>query len=278
MENQDILVKDHFKTNEQFQLKWYSPLACFITSPMPNPAEIHAYYESENYSSHKQASTSVKDVVYNLVRNYMLTRKIQWIKNETHARASVLDIGCGVGEFVKKANASGFQCSGVEPNSKARNIALQKNIQVVESLKEVSTSKFDVITLWHVLEHLHNPLDFLKDLQRHLNSQAKVFLALPNYNSFDAEYYKEFWAAYDVPRHLYHFSRASVEKLAFQTNFSIVSTYPLPFDSYYVSMLSEKYKTGKIRWKWLWNGYKSNQVAKRNGEWSSLVYVLQSNS
>ena len=268
-------VKDHFKTQEVFQLKWNEKWNCYETFPKPDLKEVGKYYESENYISHQKKSKSLKNRVYNWVRNYMLKTKIDWIKTEVNSGKKLLDVGCGVGAFVEKANEKGFDAVGIEPNEKARNLAKENHLEVYSKLDELKEKKFDVITLWHVLEHLHQPSKFLKEVNNSLTENGKLFIAVPNFKSYDAKHYKEFWAAFDVPRHLYHFSKESISILADQNHFEVIKTYPLKFDSYYVSMLSEKYKTGSSGLKWIWQGLISNYKAKKNGEWSSLVFVLQ---
>jgi len=273
----ELDIIDYFKTKETFQLQWNEELACFETFPKPSTVEIGRYYESEEYISHQKEAKSLKDIAYNWVRDYMLKTKINWIEKEIKAGGRILDIGCGVGEFLKKAKQHQFKVTGVEPNTKAKEIAIENKLDVFSEVHEIGETKFNLISLWHVLEHLHDPNEFLGQLKKHLESDGKIFIAVPNFRSYDARYYKEFWAAYDVPRHLYHFSKESIKTLAEQNGYKIKRSYPLKFDSYYVSLLSEKYKTGNKTINWIWRGFLSNKKAKKTGEWSSLVYVLEMN-
>ncbi len=274
LKNKTLSVKDYFKSGEEFSLIWNEKWNCFETHPKPSESEIGKYYESENYISHQKKPSSLKDIVYNLVRNYMLKKKMGWLKNVSKGN-KLLDVGCGIGEFIKIASKFNFEVTGIEPNAKARKFANKNKLEVVESLSSLKNKKFDIVTLWHVLEHLHHPDAFLHEIKNFLNEEGMVCIAVPNFNSYDAKYYKNYWAAYDVPRHLFHFSKASIHKLAEENNFKIIKTYPLKFDSYYVAMLSEKYKSKKLNLNWLWQGFISNKKAKRNGEWSSLVFMLQ---
>ena len=274
MKKDSLSLKDYFKTQKAFQLKWKESWQCYETFPKPDVKEISKYYDSKNYISHQKEAKIFKDKVYNWVRNHMLNTKTKWIKNEVGTSVNLLDFGCGVGEFVKRANQKGLIAEGIEPNYEARQIGIQNKQNIFADLSDINNKRFDVVTLWHVLEHLHEPDLFLKEIRNYLNKKGKLIIAVPNFESQDAKYYNQYWAAYDVPRHLYHFSKKSISILAEQNGFKINKTYPLKFDSYYVSMLSEKYKTGKIGFQWIWNGFLSNCKARKNKEWSSLVFVL----
>lgn len=275
MDKDSLFVEDHFKSKEKFELQWNDKWKWFSTIPVPSELEIQKYYQSSAYISHQKNTKTLKDIIYNRVRNYMFSIKLIWIKKELNDDKNLLDIGSGVGAFLSYARKKGFNVKGIEPNQKARQIALDSNLSVYESLENLLDECFDVITLWHVLEHVHQPDKFLKQIVDKLNKKGVLFIAVPNFKSYDAKYYKEYWAAFDVPRHLYHFSKESIQLLARHHGLTVTKTYPLKFDSYYVSMLSEKYKKGKNSFDWIYRGWKSNQEAKKNGEWSSLVYVLK---
>lgn len=170
----------------------------------------------------------------------------------------------------------GWDVKGTEPNQKARSIASHQGIELLENSNGLKKQSFDVITLWHVLEHIENLSEFISQLNELLKDNGQIVIAVPNYKSFDAEYYKEFWAAYDVPRHLWHFSQESIVKLFSKENIIVDKILPMKFDAFYVSLLSEKYKSGKMNpLKAFFTGLKSNRKAKRTGEYSSLIYVLK---
>lgn len=270
-----IKLIDHFKSKEEFKLVWNNEFAWYETNPKPEITQISDYYDSNNYISHQKRNHTLKGKVYAVIRDYMLNNKLNWIKKEIGNRGDILDIGCGVGEFLKKAKKNQFEVSGIETNKKARKIALEEDIPVFKKIEEIGERKFDLISLWHVLEHLNDPDKVLQQIKEHLKPNGRVFIAVPNFKSYDAEYYKEYWAAYDVPRHLYHFSRKSIALLAERNGFEVKRTYPLKFDSYYVAMLSEEYKKEKSIINWLLQGWKSNNEARRTGEWSSITYVLK---
>jgi len=268
-----LKCKDYLVSGEEFRLEMRSDFD--ILETLPKPEHLSAYYESEDYISHTDAKKSMTDKLYRRVKNYMLLQKLKWISEISNGN-KILDIGAGTGDFLAAAEKKNFEVSGIEPNPGARKLALQKGIELQEELSYFQVKSFDVISMWHVLEHVPD-LDFqLKELQRLLKPNGIVVIAVPNFKSFDAQYYKEFWAAYDVPRHLWHFSQKGISQLFENYNFKKLQTKPLVFDSFYVSLLSEKYKTGKTNFfKAMQLGLKSNLKAKTTSEYSSLVYFYQ---
>ncbi|HEY9117170.1 MAG TPA: class I SAM-dependent methyltransferase, partial [Roseivirga sp.] len=243
-----------------------------ITTPIPDEKNIITYYKSNSYVSHGDKVNPIFDKVYKQVQSRNLNYKQRIIEKYTLSK-TLLDYGCGAGTFLSHMVRNGWSGVGVEPDSNARQIALSKKIQVLP-LYEIKDS-FDCITLFHVLEHVHQLRTTLQALIEKLNKSGVLILALPNFKSYDAHYYKEYWAGYDVPRHLYHFSQKSIFTLAKSFGLNIVATHPMKFDSYYVSLLSEKYKHGKSRLPpAIKTGYISNQRAKSSKEYSSLIYIL----
>jgi 2-polyprenyl-3-methyl-5-hydroxy-6-metoxy-1,4-benzoquinol methylase len=216
--------------------------------------------------------------VYQIIKSYSLNKKVRLI-NELHSKkGSLLDIGVGTGDFLATAKKAGWQTTGIEPNEKAKSIAISKGVSFAENLESIESHSFDVITMWHVLEHVPDLENQIKELKRLVKPNGTIIIAVPNYKSFDAKYYGEFWAAYDVPRHLWHFSKIAIEKLFAKENMKLIKILPMIFDSFYVSLLSEKYKNGKMNFmKAFYIGLKSNMKAKRNFEYSSHIYVIKSN-
>jgi 2-polyprenyl-3-methyl-5-hydroxy-6-metoxy-1,4-benzoquinol methylase len=242
----------------------------------PQPKDITPYYESEAYISHTDSSKSIMDKLYQFVKTISLKKKVSLINKLTNRPGSLLDVGAGTGDFLKSAEQKKWRVEGVEPNPKARKLASLKKLKLCSDIEECTDQKFDVISLWHVLEHLPNTQDYLAKLKTLLKNNGHLIIAVPNYKSFDATYYKEYWAAFDVPRHLYHFSQYSIKKLAEENKLEFVKVLPMKFDAYYVSLLSEKYKGNKTNWfKALYSGLRSNLKAKSSGEYSSLIYVLK---
>jgi len=247
----------------------------YSTSPKPSQADLPFYYESQDYISHTDGKRGLFEKVYQIVKGITLSRKQKMLHSYCPSRGSVLDIGSGTGEFVAHLNTNDWQAQGMEPNAGARKLSIEKGVPTNSSLDEV-TASFNVITMWHVLEHVYDLQEQITWLKQHLSQQGFLFIAVPNFESEDAKHYKEHWAAYDVPRHLSHFSQKAIELLFEEQGFELVKTHPMKFDAYYVSLLSEKYKTGKMNFLSAGlQGWKSNRAARKNGEYSSLVYVLK---
>ncbi len=269
-----LKVKDNSVSKEVFELKKNQEFEMLVTVPIPK--NLSTYYKSENYISHTDSKKGLFEKVYQLVRNYTLKKKVKLINSFNSEEKTILDIGAGTGDFLVSCKNASWQVLGIEPNADARKIAITKNINLQENLLEVKNKKFDVITMWHVLEHVENLLEYIRQLKELLKENGTLIIAVPNYKSYDANYYKNFWAAYDVPRHLWHFSKASISKLFSLENIKVIKTVPMKFDAFYVSLLSEKYKTGKMNpIKAFWIGFQSNRKANRSGEYSSLIYVLK---
>ena len=265
---------DHTVSKESYEVMINKEYEMLVTSPVP--IDLENYYKSEDYISHTDSKKSLFDRVYQTVRTYTLNKKVSLLNSFNTEEKTVLDIGAGTGDFLLACEKSGWNVIGIEPNKDARNIALKKEIKLHQELKDVSNLKFDVITLWHVLEHVPNLKEYLSQIKKLLKPNGVLVIAVPNYKSYDAIYYKEFWAAFDVPRHLWHFSQSSISKLFKKESLKVFKTLPMKFDSYYVSLLSEKYKNGKMNpFKALWIGFKSNRLAKRTKEYSSLIYMLK---
>ena len=277
--NQILTVKDYSVSNETFDLIYNQFEDILETSPQPAPENLDAYYKSEDYISHTDSKRNLLEQVYHLVRKRALKKKVGLINSFKAQNKNLLDIGCGTGDFLETASRSNWKITGIEPDEKARNIANKKNNNVVykiEHLKNLKANSFDVITLWHVLEHLPNLDDHIKIFNHLLKPEGRLVIAVPNHKSYDAKHYKSFWAAYDVPRHLWHFSQKGIKVLFQKHNFNLVITKPMLFDAFYVSLLSEKYKSGFMNpFKAFWIGLRSNLKAKRSSEYSSLIYVFK---
>ena len=273
-----IKVKDNSVSKENFELLLDEELQLLKTHPQPSLENLPKYYESEDYISHTDGKRSLFEKVYQIIKSYSLNKKVRLI-NELHSKkGSLLDIGVGTGDFLATAKKAGWQTTGMEPNEKAKAIAISKGVSFAENLESIQSHSFDVITMWHVLEHVPDLENQIKTLKRLLKPNGTIIIAVPNYKSFDAKYYGEFWAAYDVPRHLWHFSKIAIEKLFANENMKLIKILPMIFDSFYVSLLSEKYKKGKMNFmKAFYIGLKSNMKAKRNLEYSSHIYVIKNN-
>lgn len=268
-----IITKDFLVSNEEFQLLHNREMDMLETFPVPE--KLYSYYESDEYISHTDSTQNFTDKVYNAVKSFALRQKVSLIKSQNNGVGKLLDIGAGTGEFLLSAKQKGWHVYGVEPNEKARKLSGSKGVVLAENLQQISETDFDVITLWHVLEHLPDLENQIASISKKLKSGGTLIIAVPNFKSFDARYYKNFWAAYDVPRHLWHFSKTAVEKL-FSDNYDLVKTKPMYFDAFYVSLLSEKYKTGKTKWiKAFFIGCCSNLSGMVKKEFSSHIYILK---
>ena len=274
-----LTVKDHTVSGEEFQLIYNEDLEILETSPQPSLEKLPDYYKSEDYISHTDNKRNLFEKIYQLVKAISLKRKLKIINSLSHSNKTLLDIGCGTGDFLKIAKQDNWSVMGIEPNNRARTIANKKTNNLVfgnEKLQKLKPKSFDVITLWHVLEHLPDFDEQILIFKKLLKPKGILIIAVPNYKSYDAKCYQKFWAAYDAPRHLWHFSKNSISKLADQNAMKVIKILPLKFDAYYVSLLSEKYKTGIMNpFKSFWVAWLSNLKAKRNQEYSSLIYIIK---
>ncbi len=269
-----LKTKDFLITGEEFQLEYNSDLDMLVTKPQPENLDL--YYESDAYISHSDASVSFLDKIYQIVKKYSIQKKVSLITSYTVSNKNVLDVGAGTGDFLLGAKNAGWQVCGMEPNTTAITKALEKGITLYPDFSQLENKKFNVITLWHVLEHLPNLEDQIQNLKNLLTENGTLIIAVPNYKSFDAKWYKENWAAYDVPRHLWHFSRTSISKLFTKHNMQVVKTKPMWFDSFYVSILSEEHQPGsKNIFRAFIVGLWSNIRALFNKECSSVIYILK---
>lgn len=271
-----IECKDHTVSGEKFQLLYDLEYDMLITSPKPNEKNLHKYYESEDYISHTDAKRSPFEKLYHIIKTYSLNKKVKLINKLNNKPGSLLDIGAGTGDFLNVAKKNHWKVEGVEPNDQAKKLARKKGIELKSETTTLAAQSFDVITMWHVLEHIPDLKAQIVELKRLLKPNGFILIAVPNFKSYDAMYYKSFWAAYDVPRHLWHFSKTAIQRLFGEHNLTLQKTLPMKFDSFYVSLLSEKYKNGKMNFfKAFWLGLHSNSKGNQSGEYSSHIYVLK---
>lgn len=271
-----LTCRDYTVSGELYQVKLNKEFDMLVTTPVPK--NLGKYYKSEDYISHTDAKDSLFDKAYHFVKTITLKRKLKLINSFSQTSKTILDVGAGTGEFLKVCQDNSWEVFGTEPDLDARKIAKNKGINLQENLSKINSQKFDIITLWHVLEHVENLQEYIKSLKELLKVDGKIIIAVPNYKSFDATSYNEFWAAFDVPRHLWHFSQISISKLFNKENMFVEKTLPMKFDSFYVSLLSEKYKHGKMKLLSAFRkGLLSNLKAKNTGDYSSLIYIIKHN-
>jgi len=269
-----LQTRDFAVSKEEFSLLYDSELELLRTEPQPE--QLDSYYQHESYISHTDQSKTLLEKIYQVVKKMGLSRKRKWLEQFVQKEAEILDIGAGTGAFVEYLNSKGWSAEGLEPNEKARNIAANKEVHLFKDINKVSNRKYDVITLWHVLEHFKDLDTSIDKVLGLLKDDGYLFIAVPNFKSYDARYYKTYWAAFDVPRHLWHFSRNSIDKLFNRRGWKVIEVKPMLFDSFYIALLSEKYKHGKTNWgSAFWRGLRSNWNGWKTGEYSALLYVLK---
>jgi 2-polyprenyl-3-methyl-5-hydroxy-6-metoxy-1,4-benzoquinol methylase len=271
-----LTVKDYSVSQETFELYQDQDLDLLITHPQPSLDVLGKYYESADYISHTDSKRSLFEKAYHFVKNIALKNKLNLINTCQPNKGLILDIGAGTGDFLTVAKNDGWKTIGVEPSEKAKAIAKNKGVSFVEKTSELESQTFDVISMWHVLEHVPNLEEQITELKRLLKPTGTLIVAVPNFKSFDANHYGKFWAAYDVPIHFWHFSKTAIQKLFEKENMKLEKILPMKFDSFYVSLLSEKYKTGKMNYiKAFFIGLQSNWKAKQKLEYSSHIYILK---
>ncbi len=272
-----MICKDYSVSQESFAIVKCSNCKLLFTNPRPDESNLYKYYQSDNYVSHTNKSNNPVNGIYKVARYFTINKKLKLL-SKYHQSGNLLDYGCGTGEFINSAKEKGWNVTGYEPTKTAYQ-GMSKSISgnVMATLEEADYKKhFHIITLWHVLEHVSDLTATIKKLKKMLRPDGFLIIAVPNYESYDANYYKEYWAAYDLPRHLYHFSQQTMKTLLTTNKLKLRETNPMPLDAFYVSLLSEKYKHGANNFMNAFSlGLKSNKAAKQNGNnYSSLIYII----
>ena len=273
-----LTTKDYLVSGKKFDIVECSNCRLRLTSPFPEKEALGGYYESDEYISHADETKGLFDSMYNLVRSYMLGRKRNIVeKSSGKKQGTILDIGCGAGHFLNSMKENGWDVKGVDASQKARELVKsQYEIDGMTPEDWLSSEEaYDVITCWHSLEHVYEPWNYLEKIKTQLSSDGVLIVALPNYESTDGNIYGSNWAAYDTPRHLYHFTPSSIEKIMFNNEFLIDQIYRMFFDSFYISLLSSQH-IGKSMISGIWNGFVSWLSCWVNKEkCSSLIYVMK---
>lgn len=274
MQNKELKTKDYLVSGEEFGIVWNPDFKCLQTIPVP--ADLDAYYQSPDYISHSDRAQTFMEKVYQRAKRINLRRKLSIIAKYQKKEGLLMDVGAGTGDFLQVAQLNGWEAYGVEPNDLARERAHQKGVSVYKSLSVQRDPIYDVVTYWHVFEHLRDLGQSIDEVSAALKPGGWLVIAVPNYRSLDARHYKEFWAAYDVPRHLWHFSKESIRHLFSPRGYTLVSVKPLWMDAFYISWLSEKHRGRKAApVLGFLMGLASNLYGIFSGEYSSHVYVLQ---
>lgn len=274
----NLWLKDEFLSKEDFHICECLNCGLLYTMPRPNKEKIGEYYKSEEYYSHQENKKGFIPRLYESVKKVNLKHKYKLATQGLNI-GKMLDIGCGVGDFLHTAEEHGWTCTGVEPSEDAKAIAKTKtkaNIINSEDMEKIPDATFDLITMWHVLEHVDDLKWQIEQLHRLTKTKGRIVIAVPNYKSYDGQYYKELWAAYDVPRHLSHFNKTVLTNIFKSKNLELVRTDKLIWDAYYISYMSEQYKQHKFPLlKGTFRGCISNCKARHTKEWSSMVYIFE---
>lgn len=274
-----LTCKDYTVSKEDFAIVSCKGCGFKFTNPRPDNDKLGDYYKSEDYISHSNTKKGLISQLYHRVRKITLKQKVELVSGYV-SRGTILDYGCGTGAFLQACIEHGWKGFGMEPDKGARQFAFESGLNVSENKETLENKtpdlKFNAITLWHVLEHVTDLDETLAYFKTKLIRDGVLIIAVPNHRSFDAQFYGAHWAAYDVPRHLYHFAPDTIEKLMQKHGFRLEAMHPMKFDSFYVSMLSEKYKTGKINYiSAFMKGLSSNMRTKSAGDYSSVIYVFR---
>lgn len=271
---------DEFATGEQFDIFECTACGLAFTQNVPDEKEIDRYYESPTYISHSNTSKGFVNRVYHIVRRIMLQKKARKVEMLTGLKnGRLLDYGAGTGHFARLMETRGWSVTAIEKNGKARELALKEfgfEMRPVEALSAIKDRELDVVTMWHVMEHIQEPDKMWDELHRILDDRGIAIIAVPNSASYDALKYKEYWAAYDVPRHLWHFTPGTIAQWGEKHGFVLDGQYTMPFDGFYISMLSEQYKGSRLHTiRGFWNGFKGwlAQCRRRSAS-SSIIYVF----
>lgn len=271
--------KDYFLSGEDFNIQSCNSCGFKFTNPRPFSSQMEKYYHSEKYISHNAHNGGLFEIIYSAVRFFSVRKKYSMIHSVSPGNR-FLDVGCGTAELLHYCKKRGMEVMGVEPGENARNFAIEQYaLPIMEKIEDLngSSSQFDCISLWHVLEHLPDLSQSMIEIKHLLQPAGILIIAVPNVESWDATYYNKFWAAYDLPRHLYHFTAHSLKLLMENHNLEIIKMLPQKLDAFYISLLSEQYKTGRKNIvKAFINGIKSNYLAsKGNFSYSSNIFIIR---
>lgn len=275
-------LEDYFLTKQAFHLLQCHDCNLILTNPYPDESIAGTYYESDKYFSHSEKAQSFTGIVYAIVKSFNIKSKYRLLSKK-HKKAKILDIGCGIGDFLLHCKNNDWETYGIESGGEARKIAEQKLKQQIfepAQISDLDSNSFKIVSMWHVLEHIYDINLQIEQIKRILCDDGQLIIALPNPNSYDASYYNEYWAAWDVPRHLFHFQSNVIERLLTQKGFKLDKIKPMRWDAFYVSILSEKYKgkssiTSYVRG--IYRGLLSNLKACKTNEYSSLIYIFSLN-
>ena len=275
-----LTCKDYTVTQEDFTITQCSNCGFKFTNPRPEESEIGRYYQSDEYISHSNTKKGLINRIYHIVRSRALKSKLKLVNKLVKDQPrNILDNGCGTGFFLQTCKTDGWNVRGCEPDQKTRAMATENvGIDIVANIfdESLQAASFSIVTMWHVLEHVHQIDKTIQRLYELLTNNGVLVIAVPNANAHEAKQFQSAWAAYDVPRHLYHFTPETINPLFQKHGFKVEQHLPMPYDSYYISLLSQKYQAGNNNYlKAVLQGWKSNQWAKKNNDnYSSVIYII----
>ena len=276
-----LTCTDYYASGETFEVVLCVQCGFLMTQNAPVEAEIGKYYETPDYISHSDTQKGLMNQVYHWVRQLMLSRKAALVKRISKiSKGVLLDYGTGTGYFAHTMMKKQWQVKAIEKSPQARTFAKEHfglEVDAETELPHYPSDAFDVVTLWHVMEHIEHLNEMWKTLHKILKERGVLIVAVPNPDSYDAKKYKEWWAAYDVPRHLWHFRPSVIQQFGSKHGFVLEERLPMPFDAFYVSMLTEKYKGSKLSFvKGLWTGTCAwfSALGKKERS-SSMIYVFR---
>ncbi|GAB3546842.1 class I SAM-dependent methyltransferase [Spirosoma fluminis] len=273
-----LTCKDYLVSQHDFVIQECQQCSFRLTNPRPDSASIGTYYKSDQYISHNDSGKGLISTAYRTVRNYTLRSKLNLITTLNKGKGSILDVGCGTGAFLETCKNGGWQIMGMEPDPEARTKAIDKlKVPIQSSLEDIDDAHtYDIISLWHVLEHIADIEKAITKLYSLLSENGTLLIAVPNSASYDAMYFQQYWAAYDLPRHLHHFTPSTIQPLFNKHGFKLADRKPMLFDAFYIAMLSTKYQTGKTDYvKSVQVGLQSNLKARQSGQYSSISYLFK---
>lgn len=274
-------TRDFSTSSEEFVIVKCQDCKFLFTNPRVKEENIGEYYKSDKYISHTNSDKGLFNFLYQKVRKYAIKTKTKLLLNSIDTTKH-LDIGCGTGEFLNSCKQKNIECVGVEPSEIARTKAIKNyNIDVRSdtNLNQFSEDKFDSVSMWHVLEHVYDLNKTIENLNKIIRKDGVLIVALPNHKSFDAKNYKNYWAAWDVPIHVNHFCPKTITKLMSKYDFTLKNKIGMKFDSFYVSLLSSEYRSGRKNYlEGFIIGIISNLSAMLGfSEYSSTIYIFKNN-
>jgi len=257
--DQYLNCRDRFDGPGSRQFRLVRCLGCGLIylSPRPPEEETESFYQADGYDPFITLSKpkSTVEKLYSVSRRFTLRWKAKLVHKLVNKGGSILDLGCSTGEFLLCLRED-YKVEGIEPEARAARFArehfgLNAHTGTLDTtIAGLEQAPYDLITMWHVLEHIPNPVSAITQLKTLLKPGGSILFALPNIGSADAGFYGEQWVALDTPRHLWHFTPASLDKLMAKCGFKRVQSGMLPLDTFYNCLMSEQLvikQKGKIQ-------------------------------